>query len=457
MNVGSEKKLNKKLIDVYADQYMFVEYNDVFHRAWCFNTASRYCNIPQNKKTYFIYMDSDILIDYKWLDGLKYIEDDILIGWNKLYDVSEESTKNIVKSKNNINFSDITYINERKPDLNNACGGISIIKAEVFFKVKGFPEYFKGTWGGEDNAFMKKLIAYGYTPKIYNNIVFHLFHHHKTVKNSDVRQIWSHIKEWSDIKWITETENIRENWGIGKKVTVAMINYLREEQLIATLDRIHSSTNMPLDIVIQIQGRDELSNEDREKILTSLSRFKSYNIIWNDSNLGTAVPRYNTTMESYRNGSDYTIIIDSDMIINDGTLELLYNKIESEPKYGAISCWCHPYYFKWKIENCELIKIRLKEGFVDTDALGTGCVIVRSDIFKKAPFNRELVIGYIDFIWCMTVRQNTKYRLGILCDSNHKIINDTSKNDKKYNTARQNKKEFNRSKKYILDTYNIVV
>lgn len=456
MNVGKEKKLNKNIIETYTDQYMFVEYNDVFHRAWCFNTAARYCDIQKNK-TYFVFMDSDILVDYKWIDELKHIKDDVLIGWNKLYDVSEEYTKNIIKSKNNINFSDITYIKDRKPDLNNACGGISIVNSEVFFEVKGFPEYFKGTWGGEDNAFMKKLISYEYTPKIYENIIFHLYHKHKTIKNDDVRQKWAYLKDWSSIKWVIETEKIRENWGLGKKVSIAMINYLREEQLISTLNNIYESSNMPLDIIIQIQGREELSEENKEKIINSLSQFKSYNIIWNDNNLGTAIPRYNTTTESYKNKSDYTIIIDSDMIINKGTLELLYNKIEKEPKYGAISCWCRPNYFQWKIENDELKKIKLKEGFVDTDTLGTGCVIVKSEIFKKAEFNTDLVIGYIDFIWCMSVKKNTKYKLGILCNENHKILNDTSKNDKKYINARQNRKEFERSKKYILDTYNINV
>lgn len=236
-----------------------------------------------------------------------------------------------------------------------------------------------------------------------------------------------------------------------------MINYLREDKLIRTLKNIHDHSRMPLNIIIQIQNRNNISDDIRDSIIDELDKFKSYQIIWNDDNLGTAIPRYNTTQESLNNGSDYTIIIDSDMLINNGTLELLYNKIENEPDYGAISCWCKPYYAKWKIQNGTLKQERLTEGFHDSDTLGTGCVIIRTDIFNRAHFNKDLIIGYIDFIWCMEVKNKTSYKLGILCNSNHKILNDSKGNSKEYMKARQNKTAIEKSKKYIKEKYDITV
>lgn len=298
----------------------------------------------------------------------------------------------------------------------------------------------------------------GYEPKIYDNHIYHLYHNHKTVRNDSVRRKWREdIINWDNKKWIVETQNIKENWGVGKKITISMINYLREDKLIRTLKNIHDHSRMPLNIIIQIQNRNNISDDIRDSIIDELDKFKSYQIIWNDDNLGTAIPRYNTTQESLNNGSDYTIIIDSDMLINNGTLELLYNKIENEPDYGAISCWCKPYYAKWKIQNGTLKQERLTEGFHDSDTLGTGCVIIRTDIFNRAHFNKDLIIGYIDFIWCMEVKNKTSYKLGILCNSNHKILNDSKGNSKEYMKARQNKTAIEKSKKYIKEKYDITV
>lgn len=455
---GNEKLLEQDFIDKYLDQYMFNEYKDVFHRAWCFNVAARYCNIPKKDNVYFIFMDSDMLVDNKWVTGLKTQTEDVLIGWSSLYDLTEDYTHKIVNDSKPIDFSTIEYRNKRFPDLGAACGGVTIIKKDVFFEIKGFPEYFKGTWGGEDNAFMKKAVSFGYSPKIYDYSVCHLYHGHTTVRNDQVRKKWStDIKNWSDKKWIIETYNIKENWGVGKKITLAMINYLREEKLINTLKNIKHNTRLPLDVVIQLQGRNKMSDETKNRIIECLDKFKSYQIIWNDNNLGTAIPRYNTTQESLKNKSNYTIIVDSDMLLNYGTLELLYNKIEKEPEYGAISCWCKPYYAKWKIEGNTLKQEKLSEGFFETDTLGTGCVIVKTDVFEKAKFNKKLIIGYIDFIWCMEIKTKTNYKLGILCDKNHKILNDARNNSQEYMKARKDMRAIELSKKFIKKTYNISV
>lgn len=158
---GDRKTLSKDFIDEYIDQYMFNKYTDVFHRAWCFNVASRYCNLPTNKENiYFVFMDSDILLNSTWIGDLQYIDEKMLIGWNELFDLTEECTNRLYDTDDPVDFSSLSYRQKRYPSIYGACGGVTIVRKDVFFEIKGFPEYFKGSWGGEDNAFMNKAIAF---------------------------------------------------------------------------------------------------------------------------------------------------------------------------------------------------------------------------------------------------------------------------------------------------------
>lgn len=451
---SKKRFLTDNFIKKYADEYLFTYYDGVFNRAWNFNVATRYCNLPDNDNIFFIFFDGDIIIDKKWISNLNNVSN-TMIGWNVLYDISKESTKDMI-DLNLIDLNTIETKNTRYSDEYNAAGGISIINKNIFFQIKGFPEYFSGTWGCEDNAFMKKLKAFGYKVEKYEQCIWHLFHSHQTHRSEEIRKKWhNELILWNDEKWIQETENLKDNWGIGKKVSIAMINYLRENKLIQTLKTIKKNSRIPLDIVIQLQGKENLNDKIKQHIVNELETFKSYEIIWNDGNLGTATPRYNTTQKTLENKNEYTIIIDSDMIINNGTLELLYNKIENNKEYGAISCWCKPNYYKYELIDNKLNQKTLSEGFHETDALGTGCVIVKTEIFKKAKFNTNLIIGFIDFIWCLEIKNKTRYKLGIICDNYHKILNDASNNSKEYMIERTNKIAINKSRKYIKDTWNI--
>lgn len=455
--IGREETLPKDFIEKNIDQYIFTEWDDVFHLAWNYNVAARYCKLPKKMKTLYIFFDGDMLIDQEWIDNLYKIKGPV-IGWNKLHNITEECTQKIIKENEPIyNFNELDTYLSRTPNIDNACGGCFIIPKDVFFEVKGYPEDFKGTWGGDDNSFAKKLTMYGYdltTP--YQGTMWHLEHEQTTPKNQEIRSKWKIMREWTKEQWKEHVDKIGENWGVGRKIDVAMINYLREDKLIDTLEKMYQNTKMPLNICIQIQGCEELDDETKNNIIAKLKKFKSYNIIWSKGNLGTARPRFNTTQWTLNDNAKYTIIIDSDMTIEDGTFEVLYEKITKKPEYGVIACWCKPFYQKYKIEGSKLNQIKLDEGFHDTDVLGTGCVIINTNVFKTAQFNTNLVIGFIDFIWCMEVKKNG-WKLGILADDEYKAFNDSSKNTDKYKKARQNQKEFARSREYIKKTYGIIV
>lgn len=76
------------------------------------------------------------------------------------------------------------------------------------------PEYFKGTWGNEDNAFAYKMKNLGYPMKIYPFEMVHLHHEHKTVRNEKIKEKIDDIKLWNRQKWLSEMKMIDDNWGV---------------------------------------------------------------------------------------------------------------------------------------------------------------------------------------------------------------------------------------------------
>lgn len=311
---------------------------------------------------------------------------------------------------------------------------------------------------GNDNILCRKLEVFGYKlfPVQFNAPMWHMKHEKTTPKIWEIRKKMTDLSTYTKEQWISKLEKLGNNWGIGQRIEIAMINYLREDKLIKCLNNIINKTKMPLYITLMLQNYENIDKSTLEKIEEVLNKFASYSLIKSEGNLGTGKPRYLTTSKTLKNKADYTLIIDSDMMIEQWTIEALYKKISEEKNYSAISCWCRPNYFKYKLLNNCLQREKLIEGFYETDAMGTGCVIVKTECFKNAKFNENLFIGFIDFIWCMEMRKYN-YRLGIMCDKNYYILNDNSANTQEYNKSRQNKEEIQKSREFVKNTYGIYV
>lgn len=451
---SKNRYITQEFIDTYDLLYMFTPWNEVFHRGWSFNVAVKYLPIVDKNNTILVFMDGDILITKNWLENLKFVNSPV-VGWSRLFDITKASTNKII-SKSLMDETEYKYEKTRFPDLNGASGGISVIPANIFFDLKGFPEDFRGSWGGEDNALFHKFKCFGHNFTIMEGDVYHLYHEHSTIKVQSIRDKWKEIMKWTYIEWEKKIKEIENNWGVGKEITIAMINFMREKKLLNCLNSILDTHDIPLNIILQLQNYDKIPEQLKIEIEDVLKKFKSYKLIKNDGNLGVGTPRYNTTNEALKKGTEYTLILDSDMILKQNTIKRLFIEMEKRNTYGAISCWCEPFYSVWEISNKSLISRRPQIGFNETDVLGTGCVLIRTEVFKNAKFNKNLFIGYIDFLWCMDVKTN-RWNLGIVADPNFKILNDKSSDTTEYRSNRHNIKEIERSRKYFLDKWGIRV
>ena len=102
---------------------------------------------------------------------------------------------------------------EREPHFWNCAGGINVIPRKTFFDVGGWPEDFRGMWGGPDNAFIIKLSAFNLYDGAFNALVYHMHHKHITFSDKEARrQILEPMVSWTSEMW---KKHIRKNDGFG--------------------------------------------------------------------------------------------------------------------------------------------------------------------------------------------------------------------------------------------------
>lgn len=283
-------------------------------------------------------------------------------------------------------------------------------------------------------------------------------------ENIECRNMKSYIKniydsvEKEDIKQVdTKILRNRVQLNIDSTVSVAMVNYLREDRLIKTLKQLLSSTdNLKLNLVLQCQGEEQISQQKKNEILEVCSGFNRYEIIWTEGNVGTAQPRKTTTLKAYDQNPDYILILDSDMDIPFKTIERLILEHRNRPEYGVISCWCTPTYCKWKQTDDRLVSQNIDTGFHETEILGTGCALVKPQVFESCFFDDNLVIGFVDFHWCAEVK-SCGWKLGILADKSFKLKNNNSHNTNEYKKERWKWDEIERSRRLFYDKWGLTI
>lgn len=279
--------------------------------------------------------------------------------------------------------------------------------------------------------------------------------------NSGIKNIKQYISflynsvSQNNISFINELNN-PSNYVFNECVTVAMINYMREERLIKTLEYLLESSECKLDLVLQCQGLENIDVDTKLRIEDVCKKFNSYELNFTYGNIGTAIPRFNTTTRAFNKNSNYILILDSDMDIPKWTIERLVGEHKKRSKYGVISCWCTPSYAKWEIKNDKLISSNVTKGFHETAILGTGCAMVKRDVLKNCWFNTDLTIGFVDFHWCAEVRNNG-WLLGILAEENHKLNNDKSYNTEVYKKERFPWDEIERSRKIFFEKWGLTI
>lgn len=176
---SSERFLSDDWLDRFKIRYLYSKWDETFHRSWNLNVAARYLASGDT----FIFFDGDIIVDHDFIKEVQNSNALTCWGWNYMNYLTKEATEKYIKTKEIIN--DFKY--SRTPELWNCAGGINIIKRKVFFDTVGWPEEFRGMWGGPDNTLIAKFIKLNLQGPSLNITAYHLNHDHKT--HPDVESI----------------------------------------------------------------------------------------------------------------------------------------------------------------------------------------------------------------------------------------------------------------------------
>ena len=181
------------------------EDNNIFHRAWVLNKGAR-----KSEGNLLMFMDGDLILPDNYFSMIE--NNCPIVGWRRLHMIGPEVTRLYLGKKIGMNGL-MSAPNIRKPNIDGNAGGITIIPRDIFFELKGFPEDFKNSWGGEDNTFWHKMEAFGYEFKSIDADVCHLYHEHKTPIKAGIHEKRHQMGGWIKERWQERLKEIGDDWG----------------------------------------------------------------------------------------------------------------------------------------------------------------------------------------------------------------------------------------------------
>jgi hypothetical protein len=186
-------------------KYLFTKFSGPFHRAWAINRGVR----ELATGNMLVLMDGDLIVNSDWVRELVSCKS-LSVGWGKLSTLNAEGTIHYLRTCH-INKSLIEKT--KTPSMGGAAGGITVIPSSLFYSIKGIPEDFSGSWGGEDNALWAKLNSVGYKVKKFSSEIFHLSHSPSTPRVKDIQHKIFQMIYWSPSQWTAYLESIGDSWG----------------------------------------------------------------------------------------------------------------------------------------------------------------------------------------------------------------------------------------------------
>ena len=199
---SGKKQYLKNLSD--GIRYRFDKFDGMMHRGWSLNRGVR----TLSTKDRIVLMDADIMVSEDWWNGIENV-DFPCVAWSQLLCIDKKSTMNLIKG----NSGEIKYEKLKRPSVMGAAGGIFYCPKDIFYRVKGVPEDFKGTWGGPDNSFLLKLGVYGYDFCFMNGIAFHLWHQKNLPRVRKKQSLVWDMLLWKKDTWDKILEEIGDKWG----------------------------------------------------------------------------------------------------------------------------------------------------------------------------------------------------------------------------------------------------
>ena len=448
-------------------KYALTKFSGVFHRAWAINRGVKLLATGDM----LVLMDGDLLVTQSWISEVLSCSQ-LSAGWGKLSLLSKSGTEKYLRTK----YIDMASVEKEKtPSMGSAAGGAMIVPSKLFHEVGGIPEDFLGSWGGEDNAFWAKLKVLGNEVGSINSGIFHLDHSPSTPR---VRKIQDRVKPmlvWDKAQWTSYISYVGDSWGLENpegykspspeyiarfgesKVTLAMLSWLRYNKLIFTLENLLSTTTIPLNLVLRVQGSEKLSDEQRSQIKTLADKFHSNMVYFTNGNIGTCRARVdlmNRALNWYY--TPYMNIADDDTYYTKGSLEAAIDYLDKNLDVGIAGVRYKPevYRLNSQIFPRILFSEKAEKAIEEVDSTGTATAFIRRDVFDLCSIDPYYVIGYWDLDFFLQARSVGWKVVNLELFNEMKGINDWE-GDAEYRAWRVNRQEIWRSRKYFRSKWGL--
>jgi len=229
-------------------------------------------------------------------------------------------------------------------------------------------------------------------------------------------------------------------------VTIAMLSYRRPKSLIKTLKQLLSN-GTPLNLCLNVQGQEELSDDIKEEIEGLVCQFYNYLLDYSDGNLGSGIPRHRMLHEALKLNTPYLMFTDDDMHWKPNSIVAQISVLESLPEsYAGIGSVCTPFYPAYFYKEGKITQKVIDTEFMECDLMGSGTSIFKSHIFEKCDLDVGYNRGLQDFDHCMNIRSNG-WQLGIMNIPELWADNNAfEKNNHNYTQERYNKEIIQKSR-----------
>jgi len=461
--VGEKQHLS--LSDKY--KYLFTKYSGVFHRAWAINRCAKEISTGDM----LVLMDGDLIIDSSWVKSVISCNK-VSIGWDRLHLLNRKGTKKYLRSK---------YIHKeliektKSPSMGSAAGAAMIIPRKIFFELKGIPEDFIGSWGGEDNAFWSRLVTFGYKVNILNASIYHLHHSPSTPRVKAIQRKVFPMMYWNRLQWLEYNRVIDNHWGVknpeswiipsidyissmeGPRLTLAMLSWLRYEKLINTLISHLETITIPMNLTLMVQGSENLDGRQKEKIKSLASNFASYDVFFTRGNIGTGPARrglLKRTLNRFR--TSYINLSDDDTTYTDGSVESAVEFLDNNLDIGVAGIRYKSKIYKlnsvFKPTTFNVVDAQFPIEYVDS--VGSASAIIRRDVFDLCKIDPTYIIGEWDIDLFMQARAVGWKLVNLQLFDKMAAVNNWG-GSKEYKAARLNREEIKKSVKYFKQKWGL--
>lgn len=448
-------------------KYLFTKFNGVFHRAWAINRGVKELATGD----ILILMDGDLIITRKWVDEVLNC-DPPSAAWGRINWLSEEGTRKYLKTRS---IDDGSIERTRTPSRGGAAGAATAIRRDLFFNVSGIPEDFAGSWGGEDNAFWAKLSQLDYKFKSFKCTITHLYHPKSTPQVRSIQKKVLPMLYWTRSQWKEYVRMVGSDWGLENpdivikpsfnyistirdaRLTIAMLSWLRFDKLINTLTSHLETITIPVNLVLMIQGSENLNKKQKRRVKDLANQFSMSDVFFTKGNIGTGPARKALLSRTLRRfQTEYINLADDDTTYTDGSVEEILRILDEDPSIGVAGIRYKGNVYKLdSVFNPTTFRITEAEHPVEVvDSTGSASAFIRRDVFNLCRIDPTYIIGEWDIDLFMQARAVGWKMVNVQTFPEMGAVNDYG-GPPEYKKARLNRKEIKNSVNYFKQKWGL--